>query len=137
MKNWVIVAAAFCAGFVVISSMRSGPSQGHGPSVKQASAKFPGGLEPYYTGCELPGSIRDCTRIMENAKRHEWSDSIVLLRNMPSSGPTEEMKLAAIREQDVQLRDARDDEMWQSAVESQKKGERRAQTELERRAGIR
>jgi hypothetical protein len=137
MKNWLMVAVLFCAGFVVISSMRSGPSQPDGPSVEQASAKFPGGLEPYYSGCELPGAIPDCKRIMENAPRHEWPSSIVPLRNMPASGPTEEMKLAAIREQDVQLRDARDDEMWRSAVESQKKSERLAQTELERRAGVR
>jgi len=96
MKNWLMVAVAFCAGFVLISSTRSGPFQSDGPSVKQASTEYPGGLEPYYTGCELPGSIPDCTRIMESAPRHEWPSSIVPLRNMPASGPTEEMKLAAI-----------------------------------------
>jgi hypothetical protein len=133
MKYWLImVALAFSAGFDVTGSMRSGPSsQADGPD------KLPGGLEPYYTGRELAGAIPDCKRIMENATRHEWPSSMVPLSMVPASGPTEEMKIAAIREQDAQLTDARAEEVMSKAVESQRKGERRARAELERRTGVR
>jgi hypothetical protein len=132
MKSFMWTALAFVAGFFVISSIRSAPSVSHN--------RFPGGLDAYYTGCELPGAIPDCQSIMENAPIHQWASQVVALNRMPSGGPTPDMKVAILQEQDAQLEHYRLEEPLRRAAEAQEKANSKAeirnQEELKRRAGV-
>lgn len=131
MKSFLLTALAFVAGFFVISSIRSDHSVSHD--------KFPGGLEAYYTGCELPGAISDCQSIMENAPIHQWPSKVVALNRMPSGGPTPDMKVAILQEQDAQMKNYRLEEPLRKAAEAQRKANSEAaihnQEDLKRRAG--
>jgi len=77
---------------------------------------------------------------MENAPIHQWPSKTVPLSRVPAGGPTPEMKMAILQEQDAQLRHYCLDEPLRKAAEAQRKAERQAailtQEELKRRAGV-
>jgi hypothetical protein len=52
-------------------------------------------LTGYYMGCELPGAIKNCAEIMKDADY-----GLLAMRSVPATGPTQEMKIAALEAQD-------------------------------------
>ena len=54
------------------------------------------GWRRYYTGCELPGAVKNCAKVMKDAD----TNTLTEMGSMPAAGPTLEIKMKALKEQD-------------------------------------